>query len=587
MKSFYSDFFEKKYLLYLFLVLTPFLLYKKSLSFDFSPLDEQWMIEDNAWFIEQWSNLKAVFTGSTALMIYYRPFLVVSTMIDFHIGGLNPFIYHLDTLLWHLGCVLLLFEFLLQFQTKSRIAFFAALIFAVHPIMLHAVAWIPGRNDSILCFFMLASLISLNKYIDRNKIRFFLFHILFFLCSLFTKESAIVFPLIYFVTIYLRQKENKKLLWGSSLVSVVIISCWVILWKTFVSTQGVSDGAVIETVTNTISAYVVYIGKTLFPFQQSVSPVLKYSSILPGCFTLLLFVFLWWRFKPKDNKATYLACTMFFVLLLLPILFIALKPDGEFYEHRLYTSMIGVFLFLSQLKLKNKSSLPSMVFICITAVLMLVTYKRMDVYKTKFSFLAAAIKSGPDSYFLYLRQGRILDGQGEYEKAIQSFDEAIERSPRYGQAYVDRGNAYLSLGDKQHSIADYTSALAHSKDKSKGMILLQRCTAYNLFNEPELAMKDLQTLKNCCQQLIEPDFEKELTKKFEIEKWNRKILEEPRNAELYLMRGMFFIEQLMAKEAIADFKKATELAPRNMVYKECYRRALIDFAPPLEQNNKR
>jgi protein O-mannosyl-transferase len=583
MDSFQTIFFKKNYWSYLVLLITPILLYKKSLSFGFSPLDEQWMIEDNAWFLTHWSNLKTVFTGSTALMMYYRPFLVASTMIDFHIGKLDPFIYHLDTLIWHLGCILLLFEFLLQYQTKIRIAFFLSLIFAVHPIMLHAVAWIPGRNDSMLCFFMLASIISLNKYIDQNKIRFFLYHILFFWFALFTKENAIVFPIIYLAIIYLRQKENKKLLWISMVLSLLILCSWVILWKSFVSVQAFPGGPVVETLRNTIEAYLLYLGKTLFPFQQSVFPVLKYSSVLPGIFTLILFILLWWRFKPKDQKAAYLGGLMFFILLIIPIIFIAMKSDGEFYEHRLYAPMIGVVLFLSQLKFTLKPSFSSMIFICIAAVLMLVTYKRMDVYKSKISFLDAAIKSDPDYYFFHLRQGQLFDKQGDYEKAIDAFNEALKRSPRYGQAYFDRGNAYFSLGDKAHTLDDYNSAITYSKPKLKEKIMMQRCIALDIFNEPDLAMKDLETLKVCCKQMIEPNFEKELTKKVEIENWNRKVREEPRNPELYIMRGMFFIEKHMVKEAVADFKKATELAPNNSEYKELFRRASIEFAPALEK----
>jgi tetratricopeptide (TPR) repeat protein len=579
MNSFYDNFFGKKHWTYLVLILTPFFLYRKSLSFDFSPLDEQWIIEDNAWFLKDWSNLKAIFTGSTALMIYYRPFLAVSTMIDFHIGKLDPFVYHLNTLIWHLGCTLLLFEFLLQYQASKRTAFLLALIFAVHPMMIHTVAWIPGRNDSMLCFFMLASIISLNSYIDRKKIRLFLFHILFFMCALLTKETAIVFPLIYFVIIYLRQKENKKLLWASASLWLVLLCGWVILWKNFVSVSGFTDSDVMTTAKNATAACFLYLGKTIFPFQQSVAPVLKHTSVVPGIFTLLALVFLWWRFKPEDKKAAFLGCFLFIALLIVPVIFIAMKENGEYYEHRLYAPMTGVFLFISRLKLNIKSPAVTVVFICITGFLMLLTHHRMNAYKDKLSFLNAAIRSYPEYYFFYLRQGQILDKQGDYENAIQSFNQTIERSPGCDQAYLDRGNAYFSLSDKKHALADYTSALAQARPVLKEKILMQRCIAYNIYNEPELAMNDLQTLKTIYQRKIGPDFEKELTKKLEIGRWNRKVSASPRNAELYLMRGLFFIEQLMAKEALADLKKATELAPGNREYLELFKRASVDLAP--------
>lgn len=187
----FNNFFESKYKPFILLLLPCLLLYSNALMFDFSPLDDQWLIVENEWFISDWSNIKAAFTGSTAIQIYYHPLLVVTTFLDYHIGKLDPFTYHLTNILLHATCAILLNIFLIQCKTSKQMAFWLSLIFSVHPVLLHAVVWIPGRNDSMLCLFVLASLICLNKFAVGSKISFFILHILFFICALLIKETVI------------------------------------------------------------------------------------------------------------------------------------------------------------------------------------------------------------------------------------------------------------------------------------------------------------------------------------------------------------------------------------------------------------
>src|ERR1044072_4973754 len=98
MKHFFSDFFRNDLKISLSLVLSVLLLYKKSLSFGFSPLDEQWLIEDNASFLAKWSSIKEAFTQPSAF-VFYRPLFVFSLIFDYHLGKLSPFFYHLTNVL--------------------------------------------------------------------------------------------------------------------------------------------------------------------------------------------------------------------------------------------------------------------------------------------------------------------------------------------------------------------------------------------------------------------------------------------------------------------------------------------------------
>ncbi|HEU4719527.1 MAG TPA: hypothetical protein VFU15_16905, partial [Bacteroidia bacterium] len=120
-----------------------FLLYAVTLGYGFSPMDERWLITQEQATLSHFSNLPKLFTTST-LGFYYRPFLNVTFMIDTVTGGGDKMYFHLTNILLHAVCCALLFRFFLVSGIEKHVAFFAALLFAVHPVNVHAVAWIPG-----------------------------------------------------------------------------------------------------------------------------------------------------------------------------------------------------------------------------------------------------------------------------------------------------------------------------------------------------------------------------------------------------------------------------------------------------------
>ena len=55
--------------------------------------------------------------------------------------------------------------------------------------------------------------------------------------------------------------------------------------------------------------------------------------------------------------------------------------------------------------------------------------------------------------------GMALYRAGQYEKAIQYFNNAVQADPGDAKAYEDMGNAYMKLDDKPNALASYQKAL--------------------------------------------------------------------------------------------------------------------------------
>lgn len=77
-----------------------------------------------------------------------------------------------------------------------RYAFFASLIFLLHPLQVETVSWIFQFLTILsLTFFLLALHFTLN-YLNQNRFRFILYSFFFFLLSVWTKSTSILFPLM-------------------------------------------------------------------------------------------------------------------------------------------------------------------------------------------------------------------------------------------------------------------------------------------------------------------------------------------------------------------------------------------------------
>ena len=167
-----------------------------------SGLDDLLMIEEN-W--DRLTNLSHIYTAFTddvfskELGTYYRPVQILTYMPDAFIAN-SPdpvwYIFFLINIILFATAILLLYGFLkeLGFSPYFRLIFSA--LFAIHPVLTPAVAWVPGRVDIVLFIFVIIAIWSFLKFFKSKKTIWLAFHFLFFAIGMFTKETTIVVPVI-------------------------------------------------------------------------------------------------------------------------------------------------------------------------------------------------------------------------------------------------------------------------------------------------------------------------------------------------------------------------------------------------------
>lgn len=135
----------------------------------------------------------------------YRPLVLANFAIEHQIFGNNPKAHHvIGVLIYSLVCLILYQFLLLLFRDQSPwLAFWMALLFAVHPIHTEVVANIKGRDELLHALFLLLSLKFLLISVDRSRSKELCYALCFLFLALLCKEMAItvlgLVPLVLFV----------------------------------------------------------------------------------------------------------------------------------------------------------------------------------------------------------------------------------------------------------------------------------------------------------------------------------------------------------------------------------------------------
>jgi hypothetical protein len=147
---------------------------------------------------------------------YFRPLPLASMAAEFLTVGLNPAVSHGANLLLHalntllVGWIAIHLTSTYQGQDRSLRVLLASLIYAVHPALIEPVAWVAGRFDLMVTFFMLAAI--WGSLALQGWPRMAWVGCMFFLAAL-SKEMAATLPLIL-ALLYLHQK-NAEDTWAS------------------------------------------------------------------------------------------------------------------------------------------------------------------------------------------------------------------------------------------------------------------------------------------------------------------------------------------------------------------------------------
>ncbi len=466
----------KKYRPYLLIVFIGVLLYAWTAFFDFSYFDDQALLIENSVIIGDVSNIGRLFVDDAFFSkqnFYYRPLLNLSFMLDMQVAGTLPWFFHLMNSFLHILAACLLFAVLRKLGAPKLRSLWLSLFILVHPALVQAVAWIPGRNDSILAIFILSSFWFFLSFLDRPRVAAFAASLLFFLAALFTKEVAVVIPVLFaFYYLFLTDKKMSRSDIGMFILgSTGALILWFLLRQLAIDGELGGWPAILLAVVENSPAAIINFGKFFFPFNLAIMPVMADVTILYGLAAIILLA-LAARFK-LIVKGWLAFGLVWFVAFTLPA-FINPNPEEFYYllllEHRLYLPFFGLIFILKDFTwpyFVRKFSPPVLISKAITvfSVLVLVIFFVLSAlhlpnFKDRLSFWEFAAERSPRSPLAHRNLGAMLYFEDRLDDAAAAYHQALQLNPQERMAHNNLGVIYLDRNELEAAEEEFRLELA-------------------------------------------------------------------------------------------------------------------------------
>ena len=474
------------------LVLTTLAVYYNSL-FNGFVFDDYAVIVENK-YIANLSGSLPDFFGARYFVIAggedsYRPVATLSYFLIHSFAGLNPFFFHLSSVVLHTLNVVLVFmltRLILEFRFA---AFLAGLLFACHPALTEAINCIAFNEDLLAAFFFL---LALYLYVARLAREFaagaYSLSLLFYLCGLLSKEMAITLPAIICLYDLTFSGDGEQKLTVSYAVETftrrwrvysgyAFISLVYIVLRFFVITKPGDGGQILY---GTFFERLIYlpdhifnfIKLAFFPYPLKIANVFAYPphffhptnlmgfSVTIGLAAASFFLF-------RHYKGLFFGI-WWFLISLVPV-YNLIQIFNPFAERYLYIPVIGFCLaaaatlpvLLSRvIKIDKAAHIASLVVIVlIVCCYAPVTVLRNRDWKDGLTLWTKAVQQSPDSGVARGSLGRAYQERGMLVEAIAEYVAAIKLMPRHFKAYYNLGVIYDRQNDFEQARINYTASI--------------------------------------------------------------------------------------------------------------------------------
>jgi len=423
----------------------------------------------------------------------YRPLATLSYYLIYAIAGLNPFFYHLLSVILHIVNVVLVY-LLFNLILKHRFtALIAGLLFACHPALTEAVDCISYNEDLLAAvFFLLAFLYYLKSSTNgliSNIISYGL-SLFFFLLGLLSKEMAITLPaIILLYDVSLKNGVDKKsfslqlilknikvrgLFYGGYLaVSLLYLSIrFFVLYHPQESIKPFY-GNLFERIIFLPAHIFSFIKLAFFPVNLTADYVFSYPHHFFAASNLIGFLFVAGLavgsvFIFKYSRGIFFGIWWFFITLF-PVYNI-IPIYNPFAERFLYIPLIGYCLLVAMAfnTLMNKrlsetvpvKVLSSVAIIALLSFYAMITIARNLDWKDSLTLWSKTVITSPDSSIAHGSLGRAYQDLGRLEEAIREYKKAIEIFPNNYKAYYNLGVLYDGQGALKEAVANYKRTIA-------------------------------------------------------------------------------------------------------------------------------
>jgi tetratricopeptide (TPR) repeat protein len=402
--------------------------------------------------VTQGGDLKTIFTTpyppDRPEQGLYRPLVTLSYALDYKFWkgfalpeSFNGF--HFTNVVLHVLNVILFLILLDALGLGRWERLFAALIYALHPGLSEAVAWVVGRAELLSTFFGLLAILALVKKPKSMDIGLFL---VFLLASMMSKESGVLFVFLAGLVLWFRchRNQEKEVPWiPFAILSVITLGAfWWIRSRAIGSWHPslVAYEGVVSTPLRILTALRVlwkYIALCFWPDPLSVyhniAPTTDLAiGLLAGLGWFLIFWFSW-QYRKSFPWFGLAFCWFWIAIFLVSNI---LLPIGAVYGERfaytpfLFFAPLVIMLvgkILEQRFRDNKQILSVILMLVICGNFTALLWSRLPEWKNNISLWQSALRLYPNAFAVKAPLSEAYLFAGEFEQSRVLASEAIDQ----------------------------------------------------------------------------------------------------------------------------------------------------------------
>ena len=426
--------------------------------------------------LQSWAGLARIWWDLEAAQQYY-PVTHSLFWVEHRIWGDWYEGYHLVNVLLHWGSALLLVRLLRRLQLRGP--WFAAALWALHPLQVETVAWMSELKNTLsgLCYFG-AALLYL-RYLRERSVAVYGAALGAFMVGLLAKSVIVTLAPAMLVVLYWRQG---RLLWRRDILPLMpfffiglaggLFTSWV--ERAYIGASGASFGySLVDRCLIAGRVFWFYLGKLAWPAnlifaypRWHISAGAWWQYLFPvaalALVALLAAMRVHWGRGP-------LAAALYFAITLFPALgFVNVYPFRYSFvaDHFQYLAGIGpIVLFAGGMERLRAFWKPSrslvvsawcgLLLACASAL----SWRQSAIYSDVETLWRATLAANPDCFLAHLNMGKVLRHKGLTDDAMAQYLEAMRLAPDNEDAYNAIGDLAFQVGRMPEAMEEYRKSL--------------------------------------------------------------------------------------------------------------------------------
>lgn len=437
----------------LILLLLTLLTFAPILRHDFVDWDDPDTIRDNPRFrpptmaslVEHWREPSA----GLYVPLTYTMWGLLAT-VGYRNEAMHPLVFHAASLLLHVASTLIVYGLLRRLLESDWVAAVGALVFALHPVQVEAVAWASGAKDLLGGLLSLLFLWFYLASVHHRSSVCYVLSLAALLAAMLAKPTAVVAPLMAgVIDLVLLRRAWRDVLLALWPMLVLTIPCtfWTrqvqAIWPATISPLWARPLIASD-------AIAFYLYKLVFPitltnlYGRTPQAVIGSGAI-------------YWTWIPvaalaaglilaRKRSPALVAGAVIFTVGLLPVLGFTpfmFQLFSTVADHYVYLPMFGVAIAFASLVKQVAGRWPTVAALTVIAAMGVRSVLQTQYWRDSVTLFTHAVDVRPESTQAHGSLAVALAGAGRVEEAVPHFELVAARSPssrlaqqRLAQAYV-------------------------------------------------------------------------------------------------------------------------------------------------------